>query len=109
MKPIMIRQGDVLLEQVQEIPKDATKAKENILAEGEVHGHVHEVFGGEVLESGEEMFVDISEGNATLEHILRGTRTKADHDLIDLPAGKWKVTIQNQYDPYAKTAKRVMD
>jgi len=109
MKPILIRQGDVLLEKIEEIPTGAKESTENILAEGEVHGHVHEVFGGEVLEVGEEMFVDIVEGNATLEHVLRGTRTKADHDKISIPTGKWKVTIQQQYDPYAKTARKVMD
>ena len=94
----IVRQGDILIEQIKSIPQ--AKKQDNkeriILAYGEATGHHHSI---EVTES-TESFIDesgtlyLSLGKDTvLEH--------QEHAKIDLPSGKYKVTIQREYFPDA--------
>ena len=103
-KRLQYRQGDVLIERVESIPKDAKKRKREeglvILARGEATGH-HHSFGSrrvsmyavadeyERLGSG---FVEIkTQGGALLRH--------QEHAPIDVPAGNYRVIRQREYSP----------
>lgn len=102
------RQGDVLIEAVESIPSNSKKAKNNVVAVGEGH-HVHEVFGDvDVLESKGELHLVVN-SKGTLEHVIPGTRTKAEHNEIKLPKGNYKVIHQREYDPYEDEINRVRD
>lgn len=107
--PILYRQGDVLIERIEEIPSTAAKqrrAKRVTLAHGEVTGHHH------VLETADpadwwkegeiaatldkpanlagEIFVSLPKG---------GTVTHDEHSPIALPEGKYRIMRQREYHP----------
>lgn len=119
------RQGDVLIERVDNIPEAKNVEPINgrtllVRGEGRNHGHFATGEGVTVLEpknknfNGEEVefFLKVNDDaiNAQIEHLLVETGVFTDeHSPIDLPAGNWKVTRQVEYDPYEKTVNKVMD
>ncbi len=77
MKQHIIRQGDVLLVSVDNLPdgaQDATPTGDVILAYGEVTGHAHRITQTQdtprvrVWSSGAERFIQLVNGPATLTH-----------------------------------------
>ncbi|MHA1109897.1 MAG: hypothetical protein ACTSRE_02255 [Promethearchaeota archaeon] len=96
----LYRHGDVLIQEVETIPKKAKKIKGNILVRGEVTGHAHRLDGTyQILETPEFLYVDIAENDAKILH--------EEHDPITLPKGKYKVWVQREYTPEA--IRRVID
>jgi len=91
----MYRQGDVWIEQVTSIPKNAKKKSNRILAEGEATGHHHSVT-VDVMEHEDDMFF---EGPTKLTH--------QEHAPIEIPEGTYKSYIQQEYSP--EEIKRVVD
>lgn len=105
------RQGDVLLELVEEIPKSATPVKEKIIAHGETSNHCHRVTDDiDVLEAGGEKFLRVNE-DGKLEHVLVSSPATwtGEHQPISLPKGKYKVIQQREYDPYEDHVRNVQD
>ena len=97
------RQGDVLFEQVSSIPSNLKKRGNNVVAYGEATGHAHRLesntavlFDGEGAEKGD-MFLD-SSAPATVEH--------EEHPTVNVPKGKFKITIQREYDSIAAERER---
>lgn len=92
------RQGDVWIEQIDEIPANAKEIKrENgavVLAHGEATGHCHAIKSrsAKFLEAGGERFLQLAEPCA-LEH--------QEHAPIELPLGSYKVIRQVEYSPEA--------
>jgi hypothetical protein len=90
------RQGDVLIERIDEMPDGLKKVEGRmILAEGEVTGHVHEVFGEAELfraEDLEEAFLLVEE-EVEVRH--------AEHGTIMLEPGPHRVSRQREYAPEA--------
>lgn len=105
------RQGDVLIERIDSIPKSAKRQKKSkaiILAHGEVTGHHHQLETadpadwwkqGEIAPTNEkptvlggEIFLSLKQG---------GGVTHDEHARIDLPPGKYRVTRQREYSPEA--------
>lgn len=109
----LIIQGDVCLIPVENVPVGATKSKstDNALAYGEHSGHAHIVTGADILEFDSNKYVVVGEdANAALSHIHLPTGRKADHDAIVLaPNTVYEVRIQNEYNPYEKAMKQVID
>lgn len=85
------RHGDVILQKVSEIK--GTKLKHLVLAEGEVTGHAHRITEGEaeLYEHEGTLYLSVKEGGASLTH--------EEHKEIKLPEGKYKITIQREYEP----------
>ena len=111
MKVKQYRQGDVLLEEVEQIPKGAKTVKEKIIAHGESSNHCHRVTDEvEVLQSGDEKFLQVSK-DGKLEHVLVSSpRTwTGEHHPVTLPKGKYRVIQQKEYDPYEKHVRNVLD
>jgi len=97
------RQGDVFIQRIDEpIPNGVKKVRADkgrtILAYGEVTGHAHalpqraKLFRMEDVGSGTGLvsWLDLDKP-ATLKH--------EEHAPIELPAGRYKVTIQREYSP----------
>lgn len=91
------RQGDVLIELVDELPARCRAVDRDegriVLAYGEVTGHAHAVVGAaELFESdlGERFLQVLEEG---------GVITHEEHHPIVLPAGTYRVTRQREYTP----------
>jgi hypothetical protein len=105
MKPVFIvRQGDVIVQRVSDLPAGATLEKDAnkvVLAYGEVTGHHHRF--DDVLadpqsprvrlwSAGAERYIQVLEASAL---------THEEHAPITLEPGVYKVTIQRQYSPEA--------
>ena len=102
----MIRQGDVMLRPVTEVPQGAKQIGRQdgrvILAEGEVTGHHHAIrdAGVALLESDGRRFVSVADGGAELKH--------EEHATIKIEPGLYEVVIQREYDD-AEEWRRVAD
>lgn len=108
MNKLQFRQGDVLIEKVETIPASAKKAKTKVVAEGEGH-HEHVVSDEvDIMLDDENMYLAVSE-SGVLQHVVKGTRSKAEHNTIDLPAGNYRVIQQREYDPYEDLIRQVQD
>jgi hypothetical protein len=89
------RQGDVLIFGVSRKTKKPLndlgyKDKgDNIIIEGEITGHLHEVLNGKLYEKDGQIVVEAQKG-CTLKH--------PEHDPIALPEGTYKIEIQEEYD-----------
>lgn len=103
------RQGDVLIELINEIPAKAVQQKKSrriILAHGEVTGHHHVLETrdpadwwkeGEIPVTNEkpstlagELFVSLPHGGAVKHQ---------EHSKIELPKGNYRITRQREYSP----------
>ena len=94
----MIRQGDVLVREIKQIPSTAKLVKKDagrvILAYGEVTGHAHAIHNRATMFRADEglgTYLQVAEGGADLVH--------DEHATIALPAGTYQVVIQREYQP----------
>lgn len=107
-QPIQYRQGDVLIERIESIPQKAIKAKTKVVAEGEGH-HEHVVDEEtQIMLDGKDMYLAVNSAGK-LEHVVKDTRTKAEHNTIDLPPGNYRVIQQREYDPYEDMIRDLLD
>lgn len=91
---MMVRQGDLLIVKVNELPAKYTKQNHRVLAEGETTGHMHELDTGELYESNGTLFFRVNENEkATLKH--------QEHGPITFTPGVYKVIRQREYEPRA--------
>lgn len=98
MKKLKYRQGDVLIERVASIPKDAVKQKPKgriILALGEATGHHHSV-GIDDADWWKQ-----GDGTQFLQVEEEAAVTHQEHATITLPPGKYRVIRQREYSPEA--------
>jgi hypothetical protein len=95
----MLRQGDVLLVPVQNIPAAATPVQRDqgriVLAYGEATGHAHAISepGVEILEYERTHYLRVPKEGACLVH--------EEHGPIALAPGDYEVRIQREYTPEA--------
>lgn len=103
------RQGDVLIEQIDALPKKLRKNKNEsrvILAHGEVTGHAHEIERPE-LAMLEECSIgargDLEDANtmtnAAMELSADTAVVHQEHGKIELPKGRYLVRRQREYSP----------
>jgi hypothetical protein len=93
----ILRQGDVLLVKVGELPKAEAVGKETddiILAHGETTGHAHRIKApatkAKLWDANAERFLQVMETVAL---------THEEHSKIDIPPGIYRVAIQTEYTP----------
>ncbi len=115
----MYRQGDVLIERVDEVPL-LDRCDDRLLVRGEGRNHGHFIIGEgvDVYSSPANMdkngafvthFLDVKE-ESVLEHLLIDVRAwTKEHDPIVIPPGKYKVIRQREYNPYARAIRMVKD
>lgn len=101
--PFQARQGDVFIEQIDDLPNGITASKKDargvVLAEGEATGHHHRIgpkFRTAKLFDGEEgaKFLHVG-GTAPV------ALTHEEHSPVKLPPGNYRVLIQREYSPEA--------
>ena len=89
---MMVRQGDLLIVKVNELPEGCTKQNHRILAEGEATGHMHELDSGELYEKDGTLFFRVPEDQkTTLKH--------QEHGPITFETGVYRVIRQREYEP----------
>lgn len=89
---MMVRQGDLLIVKVNELPKESTKQNHRVLAEGEATGHKHELDSGDLYEKDGTLFFKVPEEQKT-------TLTHQEHGPITFEPGVYKVIRQREYEP----------
>jgi len=92
--PIMWRQGDILIAQVHEIPRGATRRPNCVLAEGELTGHSHRIdqpATAELFESKGRLYLSVLAREAQVVH--------QEHGPITLTKGFYAVWSQREYSP----------
>ena len=89
MQPI--RQGDVILQPVQQV--EGERIPHLTLAEGEVTGHKHRITEGkaELYSKDGTLYLRVFSETALLAH--------EEHQAIAVPQGHWMVRIQREYEP----------
>lgn len=98
----LVQQGDVLIVDVDEIPKGAKRKANNIIAEGEVTGHKHVLDGGgAVLEHEGALYLDVHEDGAKVIH--------DDHHTATLTKGFKKIEIVREKDHLSGLVSPVRD
>jgi len=105
----LYQQGDVLIQTVETIPKNAQKLApdqhRNTLAEGEVTGHAHRVAG----------VVDMFRrdgapaGEVFMSAPKRITIQHEEHKALTLKAGMYRASRVREYDHFAEEARIVTD
>lgn len=87
------RQGEVLIMSVKAekplINYGYTPKADNVIVEGEISGHKHEVENGKLYEKGDKIMLDAEKG-CILKH--------PEHKPIPIPEGKYEIGIQVEYD-----------
>jgi len=102
----IIRQGDVLIKQVDSIPKEAVgkkKGSEVTIALGEATGHHHTLYGKlpiSLLQFNDKRFLQIQE-EVELRH--------QEHHCLKIDPGKYEIIIEQEHDYYDKEIKKVVD
>lgn len=100
--------GDVIVTLANE-PDDFKKmplVNDHCLAYGEATGHAHKIFGDEGA-------FEVRECPTTKVRHLKVVREVClkhqEHDAITIPPGFYKTGIQQEYDPFEKLTRRVVD
>ncbi len=92
----MWRQGDVLIQAIDEIPDGAVEKPDRILAEGEATGHMHRVADpatADLFKNGADLFLRVHAAETTVVH--------DEHGPIVLKTGTYRVWRQREYAPDA--------
>ena len=90
----MYRQGDVLVVPAEEVPVDARKADDCVVARGEVTGHAHRIASGaeQFVTPDGRQFVRVLAPFVDLVH--------EDHGALRLPGpGVYRIVHQREYVP----------
>ena len=100
-----IQQGDVTLEMVGSLPHGAIAVKTQVLAEGEVTGHVHRIT--EVDTS----ICQLYEKDGTL--YVKATKPVSlvheEHKTVTIPEGIWEVGRVKEYDYLNDMVRNIKD
>ena len=114
---MMYRQGDVLVELVEQIPCAAI-IDETLLVRGEGRNHGHFIKGTDLdiieadaheTDSFVTHYLDVR-SEARLEHLLIDSAVwTGEHAPIAIPPGKYRVIKQREFDPYARAIRAVRD
>ena len=99
MPPKMYRQGDLLIVEIDRIPKrrKMRKVNDRIILRGEATGHAHQLVGGDLYSARwglgfnqPEMYIDIAK---------TGQIVHQEHATLELPKGFYRVVRQREYSP----------
>ncbi|HEY3658223.1 MAG TPA: hypothetical protein VGL34_24910 [Steroidobacteraceae bacterium] len=97
----VLRQGDVCLIAVDEIPQGAkkhpSKGRKVILALGEATGHHHRF---EFLDTSHNVKLYVAEGGARYVHVTKAAELlHEEHSTVKVPQGKYLLPRQVEYTP----------
>lgn len=102
--------GDVILNQVDAIPRGATPKKGNVLQHGEHTGHAHRLFPAVETGSRKPTFRLVEKDGTLFAEVFDMTALRhEEHKEILLSPGAYKVGIIREYDPFEKVVRNVQD
>jgi len=104
---MVIQQGDVLIESVNEIPNEAKDAEVKngsiVLADGETTGHAHRIswISGITFKEHNGMYYLVNKEELTVKH--------EEHKPVTIPQGTWKIRKVREYDHFEMESRDVRD
>lgn len=85
-----VRQGDLLIEVIEKLPKGLKKRKDTVILYGSSTGHSHYLKSGSVYDGrNDTIYLELPKKSQLLHD--------SDHDPIDLPKGVYQVVRQKEY------------
>jgi hypothetical protein len=99
------RHGDLLIRQINELPKGLKEVKTNIVAEGEFTGHNHTVI---VEDDTIAVFSDNS-GKKYIGLAKDAKISHQEHKTLEIPCGYYEVIIEQEFDPFEQKIRQVKD
>jgi hypothetical protein len=111
------RQGDVLIERIEEFESDKVPTQDRLLVRGEGRYHGHFIEGDVEIYSlssfdvnqNTSHYLEIRE-EAVLQHLHTETKKPTgEHGDLKLKPGKYRVVRQREYNPYLKTISILRD
>lgn len=87
----MIRQGDILLKEVEKIP-NGLKEKDQVIALGEATGHSHRFESPNVV-----VMID-NKGNQYAKVLQESELIHEEHENVKVPIGNYMVIQQREFD-----------
>jgi hypothetical protein len=94
------RHGDLAIIPIEEIPRSAVPEEGNILEFGEESGHAHRLDGEAIQIYDNRNLLEVTEPTPLVHE---------EHNTIMLPAGNYQVVRQQEYNPYKRAARAVLD
>lgn len=89
MKNFQVRQGDLLIMEIEELPKGLRVVSDSVILKGEATGHAHRLIGGDVFTTPEGlMFLALTQGGQVIHD---------EHKPIKLTKGFYSVIRQREY------------
>ena len=108
-KPKLYRHGDLLIKQIDQIPLMAKPLSTNIIAEGEITGHNHKLYGSQ------QVYGTHSDKNF---RIIEPTYFQAkeeislkhqEHDTLKISKGNYVILHEREHDPFNIVEIKVQD
>ena len=93
--------GDVTIKPVKSIPQDAIKENHNVLMDGEVTGHKHQVIGKHNIFTKEGILYLQADNQIIVKH--------EEHKSMTIPAGNYKINRVREYDFFEEEIRSVRD
>ena len=107
-KPKFYRHGDLLLRQIDEIPESCTPMKTNIIAEGEVTGHNHKLYGSHQVygtHSENPRIIEPTYFQAKEDISLKHQQ----HATLKISKGNYVIIHEREYEPFKDIEQEVID
>ena len=100
-KPKFYRHGDLLIKQVDEIPKYAQQLSTNIIAHGE-NGNTHKLHGShQVYETPDKQILFSAGQDVSLKH--------QEHSTLKIKEGNYVIVQEREYVPFKDIEQEVID
>jgi hypothetical protein len=99
----IFRQGDVLLKQVNELPRSLKLKRDKILAFGEATGHAHR-FNDALAQ----LYADV-DGKQYVFLVQDALLEHEEHADMMIPKGSYEVVIQREFDIIGELERPVVD
>ena len=107
-KPKFYRHGDLLIKQIKKIPESVTPLSTNIIAEGEVTGHNHKLYGSH------QVYGTHSENPRIIEPTYFQAKEDIslkhqEHATLKISKGNYVIIHEREYDPFKDIEQEVID
>tara|TARA_B100000586_G_scaffold135127_1_gene97780 strand:+ start:126 stop:473 length:348 start_codon:yes stop_codon:yes gene_type:complete len=108
-KPKIYRHGDLLIKQIDHIPLSAQRLSTSIIAEGEVTGHNHKLYGSHQVygthSSQNWRIIEPTYFQAKEEISLK----HQEHNTLKISKGNYVILHEREYNPFKNIQEEVVD
>ena len=108
-KPKIYRHGDLLIKQIDHIPPSAHRLSTCIIAEGEVTGHNHKLYGSHQVygtHSSQNHRIIVPTYFQAKEEI---SLKHQEHNTLKISKGNYVILHEREYNPFQNIQKEVVD